>query len=72
MEASSHVYSLIELNNGNIASGLFNGDIAIWNIKTQLCIATLKGHSESVSSLIQLKNGNLVSASHDDTLKYGI
>jgi WD40 repeat protein len=60
------------MNNGNIASGLVGGDIEIWDIETQLCIATLKGHFDSVSSLIQLKNGNLVSASHDDTLKYGI
>ena len=60
------------MNKGNIASGLGDGDIEIWNIKTQLSIATLKGHSKRVESLIQLKNGNLVSASHDDTLKYGI
>lgn len=69
LETTSSVRSLIEMNNGNIASGLGNGDIEIWNINEQLCVATLKEHSNGISSLIQLKNGNIVSSSWDKTIK---
>ncbi len=61
--------SLIETKNENIASGLNNGDIGIWNIETQLCIATLKEHFNRITSFIQIKNRNLVSASWDNTIK---
>jgi WD40 repeat protein len=69
LRASYCVWSLIEMNNGNIPSGVDNDEIEIWNTKTYLCIATLKGHNNGVSSLIQLKNGNVVSASWDITIK---
>ena len=65
---SSVVNSLIQLENGLLASGSADKTIKIWD-KDFKCINTLSGHRYNVFSLIQLENGLLASGSEDNTIK---
>ena len=61
--------SLIELQNGLIASGHSSGEIKIWNTTTKQCISELKGHTDWVNRLIEINNNNIVSCSNDETIR---
>ena len=63
------VWSIIQLNDNNIASCSADKTINLWDLKTNQCIQTLKGHKESVWSIIQLNDGNIASCSDDETIK---
>lgn len=62
------LFSLIELGNGNIASGSRDNTIKIWNRNGE-CLKTLTGHSGTILSLAETSDGKLVSASRDKTIK---
>jgi WD40 repeat protein len=57
------------LPNGQMATGLSNGKIKIWNTHTMSKIQTLTGHSEYVQYIAVLPDGRLISGSADGTLK---
>ena len=66
---ANYVYTIIQLPNGNIASGGEDKAIRVWDINTKENINTLIGHTSSVISLALLPNGLLVSGSSDSTIK---
>ena len=69
---ASGVASFAILQNGNLASGLWNGTIEIRNFETGQLIRTLNGHTLGIcriNCLHVLSNGNLLSASFDKTIK---
>ena len=59
------IYTIIQLQDGRLASGGCDGSIIIYNQKTFEPEMTIKD-SKSIYDIIQLKNGNLVSCSNDD------
>jgi hypothetical protein len=63
------VYCLIQLSDGNIASGSFDSSIKVWDGKDLTHLYTLEGHLSSVFCLIQISSGQLVSGSYDNTIK---
>jgi WD40 repeat protein len=70
-EYSYDVYSIILLNNENLASGSFR-EIKIWqkiNETSFILSKTLKGHTDWVNSLIVLPNNMFASASDDNSIR---
>ena len=63
------IYSILELNDGNIASCSSDYKIKIWSIKTNNLIKILEGHNSIIWSLCQLKDLRLVSCSDDKSIK---
>lgn len=65
------VKSVVFSPNGEIlATGSYNNDIKLWDIKTKQEICTLKGHSGKVNSLVFSPDGKtLFSGSSDSTIK---
>ena len=63
------VNSLIQLNDGTIASCSEDNTIKIWDLKTNQDIKTLIGHSSTIFSLIKLFDGTIASSSQDKTIK---
>ena len=49
-----------------IYAGQENGDIDVWDMKTQKCIKTLRGHKKSISSLSFIEKDKLVSGAKDE------
>ena len=60
------IYSILQLQDGRLASGGNDGSIIIYNKQTFVPELTIKEHQDTVYDIIQLKNGNLLSCSHDD------
>jgi len=63
---NNYIYTIIQLQDGRLASGGCDGSIIIYNQKTFEPEMTIKEHSKNIYDIIQLKNGNLVSCSNDD------
>ena len=63
---NNSIYTIIQLQDGRLASGGCDGSIIIYNQKTFEPEMTIKEHSKNIYDIIQLKNGNLVSCSNDD------
>ena len=62
-------YSLVVLNNGNLASAGRHTKIQIWNTTTGDIKRILYGHVQWVYSLAVLHDGNLASGSYDKTIR---
>ena len=62
------IYTIIQLQDGRLASGGCDGSIIIYNQKTFEPEMTIKEHSKNIYDIIQLKNGNLLSCSSDDKM----
>ena len=60
------IYTILQLQDGRLASGGNDGVINIYNKETFKPEFTIFEHSSSIWDLIQLKNGNLVSCSYSD------
>jgi len=65
----SSVNIIIKLNEKQIASGNFNGEIKFWNLDTEECIKTFNGHTDSVMSLLKINEKVLASGSNDRSIK---
>ena len=67
----SSIWSLLELNNGYIATGSSDKTIKIFDIihQNDTALATLKGHRGTIFCLSEIENNKLVSGSEDKTLK---
>ena len=63
---NNSIYTIIQLQDGRLASGGCDGSIIIYNQKTFEPEMTIKEHSKYIYDIIQLKNGNLLSCSYDD------
>lgn len=66
---SIHVYSLINLSDGNFAFGGRDETIKIYDSHFNNCINTLRGHENTVFSVIELFPGILISGSADATIR---
>ena len=64
----SHVYSLLKINNIQIAIGSFE-KIHIFDVDKRILICSLYGHTASVKSLILLNDKYIVSGSEDKLIK---
>lgn len=64
-----YIWTLVELNDGRVASGGRDGTIRIWHGDGELNVA-LTGHSQSVLGLIEVGPGVIASISRDRTLRY--
>jgi WD40 repeat protein len=61
---------LVELKNGNLASGSLDKTIKIWNIETKICINTLKGRKRGITILERnIRGVELFSASFEGIIK---
>jgi WD40 repeat protein len=63
------VLALALLSEGRLASASWDHTIRIWDIASQLCVGTLRGHVDSVISLAVLSNGQLASGSTDNSIR---
>ena len=63
---NNYIGTIIQLQDGRLASGGGDGSIIIYNKKSFKPEITIKEHSRHVYDLIQLKNGNLLSCSYAD------
>jgi WD40 repeat protein len=64
------ILCLVELKNGNLASGSLDKTIKIWNIETKICINTLKGHKRGITILERnIRGVELFSASFEGIIK---
>ena len=61
--------SLIELQNGLLASGHSSGEIKICDKRTKQCIGEWKAHIGGVNRLIQINNNNILGCSDDKTIR---
>ena len=52
---TDHVYCLLLLENGHVASGSKDEKIKIWNMPTGVCIKTFEGHSDRIQPIIMNK-----------------
>jgi len=67
---TSYIYSIVQLQNGLIASGSADKSIKLWDPNQHYkCIQTLNGHSDLVWSVTESKNGLICSGSEDTTIK---
>ena len=60
-ESGGPIWSLSFADN-TLVSGSYDHTIKVWNIKRNLCLSTLRGHTEWVSS-VQLDEGHILSSS---------
>ena len=60
------INTILQLQDGRLASGGEDGNIIIYNKETLKSELTIAEHSKGINDLIQLKNGNLISCSYDD------
>ena len=60
------IYTILQLQDGRLASGGNDGSIIIYNKQTFVPELTIKKHKDSIYDIIQLKNGNLLSCSRND------
>ena len=61
-----YIYTILQLQDGRLASGGDDGSIIIYNKQTFVPELTIKKHKDSIYDIIQLKNGNLLSCSRND------
>ena len=67
---NGNVYSLTLLNTKiNLAAGLSNGNINIYNINDGNLVSSLKGHTLGVNDLVKMSDDLLASSSNDDTVR---
>ncbi len=62
------VITIIQLQDGRLASGGGDGNIIIYNKETLKQELIINEHTKEIRDLIQLKNGNLMSCSYDKTM----
>lgn len=66
------VDSIVVLNSSDmIIATASQGDIPtirVWNLNTEVCVATFKGHKSTISKIITF-NGKIVSCSFDGSIK---
>lgn len=68
-EHRAAVVYLLELKDGQLASGSDDSTIKLWNVSSMKCIQTLSDHRGSVYCLCQLHNDRFASCSMDFTIK---
>ena len=61
-----NIYTILQLQDGRLASGGDDGSIIIYNKQTFVPELTIKEHEDKIYDIIQLKNGNLLSCSFND------
>jgi predicted 2-oxoglutarate/Fe(II)-dependent dioxygenase YbiX len=64
-----YIWTLVELDDGRVASGGRDGNIRIWHRDGELSGA-LTGHSQSVLGLVEVRPGVIASISRDRTLRH--
>ena len=69
-EPDNHIYSIVQLKNGNIVTGGAKGILNVWDLETLQKIDCFKAHEKNIYSVIQLTDGRLVSASGDLWIKF--
>ena len=65
-QGNNSIYTIIQLQDGRLASGGNDGLIVIYNKQTFAPDLTIREHSSGIYDIIQLKNGNLLSCSNED------
>ena len=60
------INTILQLQDGRLASGGGDGNIIIYNEETLKPELTISEHTKPIYDLIQLKNGNLMSCSYED------
>jgi len=68
MNHKDAITCLLDLKNGDIASGSLDTTIKIWDPITGKCKRTLKGHTHAIIVLLELEDSHLVSSALDQTL----
>ena len=64
------IYTILQLQDGRLASGGNDGSIIIYNKQTFTPELKIKEHKDTIHDIIQLKNGNLLSCSgNEKTMK---
>ena len=63
------VLALAVLPDSNLASGLYDNTIRVWDAASGACLLTLASHTSAVFALAVLPEGKLVSGSADKTIR---
>jgi WD40 repeat protein len=68
IKVNDQVVCLLLLPGGYFASGLWNGEVKIWDFSSFSCVNVLKGHDEGITSLTLLGDNRIASSSFDRTI----
>ena len=63
------IFTIIKLNNNQVATGSLDSTIKIWNISDWTNTKTLTGHTGTVYILLKLNENEIASGSLDKTIK---
>jgi WD40 repeat protein len=66
---NGYVPQITLLFNGNIACGVEDGTIQIWNVDKEVMVRRLCDHTDQVEHMIELSNGHLASSSRGWSVK---
>eukprot|EP01080_Neovahlkampfia_damariscottae_P008660 gene8660-607_t len=66
---SKEITSICKLSDDKLLTGSEDKTVKIWNLKTNKCIKTLRGHQAEIKSLAAMKDDGFVSASKDGMIK---
>mmetsp|Transcript_26234 Transcript_26234/g.37540 ORF Transcript_26234/g.37540 Transcript_26234/m.37540 type:complete len:204 (-) Transcript_26234:224-835(-) len=67
---ADHVYSLVYLHDGRLASGSRDHSAKIWDLDNFSCLRTLSGHGSDIFCMVQLEDGQLLTGSGDKSIKF--
>ena len=69
IQLKENPYGLLQLNNQRLVSCSDDLSIKIWDLETNECLKTLRGHTKCVNSLEVLDSNRFISGSLDQTMK---
>jgi WD40 repeat protein len=66
---TSRVTCVVQLSDGRLCGGSYDGIIYIWDGATGACQTAFEGHRGDISDVLQLADGRLCSGSHDGYIR---
>jgi len=68
-KSDSSMIKLSGISGNQVVCGCIDRSIQVWDLKTNKCIKTLKGHTSDVISITKLNRTQLISGGYDRTIR---